>query len=72
MGHPPTIPDNSFTTKLPVEVDENSFSSWSTSIPPPNVDDRAKRYFGLKLRYASQFFIFPWAVTYILDLRRMV
>ncbi|KIM92184.1 hypothetical protein PILCRDRAFT_114018 [Piloderma croceum F 1598] len=53
MGHPPTIPDNSFTTKMPIDVDENSFSPSSTSIPTPSTDDHASRYFGLKLRMAQ-------------------
>ena len=56
MGHPPMIPDNSFTTKMPVDVDENSFLPSSTSIPVPSTD--ASRYFGLKLRYACNLFSF--------------
>jgi len=58
MGHPPMIPDNSFTTKMPVDVDENSFSLSSTLVPTPDTDDHASRYFGLKLRYACILFFF--------------
>jgi hypothetical protein len=65
------IPDNSFTTKMPVDIDENSFSPSSTSIPTPSTDDHASRYFGLKLRYACNFLFSPRAVIHILDLRRM-
>ena len=50
MGHPPAIPDNSYTTKMPVDVDEAAFSPSSSSIPTPSSDDHASKYFGLKLR----------------------
>lgn len=53
MGHPPTIPDNFFTTKLPVDVDETLFSPSSTSIPAPSADEYSSKYFGLKIRMAQ-------------------
>lgn len=54
MGHAPFIIDNSFTTKIPADVDESLFSPSSTSIPAPNNDDHAAKYFGLKIRYATR------------------
>lgn len=54
MGHPPLIPDNSFTTHLPADVDEDAFSPSSTVLPAPceNVDgpDKSSAYFTLKCR----------------------
>jgi hypothetical protein len=50
MGHAPFIPENSFTTKMPTDVDESSFSPLSTLVPAPNNDDHAAKYFGLKIR----------------------
>jgi len=50
MGHPPAISDNSFTAKMPVDVDEVLFVPSSTSIPAPSSDDHASKYFGLKVR----------------------
>ncbi|KAI0711983.1 fungal-specific transcription factor domain-containing protein [Fomitopsis betulina] len=57
MGHPPLIPDNSFTTHLPADVDEDAFSPSSTVLPAPceNVDgpDKSSAYFTLKCRLAQ-------------------
>ena len=54
MGHPPLIPDNSFTTHLPADVDEEAFGPSSTILPAPteNVDapDKSSAYFVLKCR----------------------
>lgn len=56
MGHQPLIQDNSFTTKLPLDVDESQFTPFSTIAPRPSdlckVDNV---YFGLKCRYVSAF-----------------
>lgn len=55
MGHAPFIPDNSFTAKIPTDVDENSFSPSSTSVPAPSNDDHGAKYFGLKIRCLINF-----------------
>ncbi|KAI0357665.1 hypothetical protein OH77DRAFT_1494588 [Trametes cingulata] len=52
MGHPPLIADNTHTTRLPADVDEEKFTPSSTSLPvPDNADsDMSSTYFGLKCR----------------------
>ncbi|KAI0046789.1 hypothetical protein FA95DRAFT_1606603 [Auriscalpium vulgare] len=35
VGHAPTIQDNSYTTKMPADVDEEQFGPQSTSLPVP-------------------------------------
>ena len=51
MGHHPLIPDNSFTTKLPLDVDESQFSPSSTTIPRASGSCKTDNtYFGLKCR----------------------
>ncbi|PCH37472.1 hypothetical protein WOLCODRAFT_84246 [Wolfiporia cocos MD-104 SS10] len=53
MGHPPLIPDNSFTTRLPAEVDEEQFNPSSTTLPTPPSDQGIEKgtvYFALKCR----------------------
>ncbi|KAI0363968.1 hypothetical protein BV20DRAFT_957174 [Pilatotrama ljubarskyi] len=52
MGHPPLIADNTHTTRLPADVDEEKFTPSSTSLPvPDNADsDMSSAYFGLKCR----------------------
>ena len=58
MGHPPLIPDNSFTTRLPAEVDEDAFRPSSTVLPAPseNVDgpNKSSAYFVLKCRCVNR------------------
>ncbi|CCM05634.1 uncharacterized protein FIBRA_07863 [Fibroporia radiculosa] len=56
MGHPPLIPDNSFTTRMPAEVDEEHFSPSSTTLPAvPSGEgiERGTTYFTLKCRLAQ-------------------
>ncbi|KZT63433.1 hypothetical protein DAEQUDRAFT_700148 [Daedalea quercina L-15889] len=57
MGHPPLIPDNSFTTHLPADVDEDMFGPSSTVLPGPSEGadgaDRSSAYFALKCRLAQ-------------------
>lgn len=51
MGHQPLIPDNSFTTKLPLDVDESQFTPLSTTVPrPPDSCKTDNVYFGLKCK----------------------
>lgn len=51
VGHQPLIPDNSFTTKLPMDVDESQFSPLSTTVPRPSDSCKTDNiYFGLKCR----------------------
>lgn len=51
LGHQPLIPDNSFTTKLPLDVDESQFNPSSTIIPHPSDSCQTDNaYFGLKCR----------------------
>ncbi|KAI0649843.1 hypothetical protein C8Q79DRAFT_901592 [Trametes meyenii] len=52
MGHPPLIADNTHTTRLPNDVDEDKFSPSSTSLPEPESpdSDASSAYFGLKCR----------------------
>ncbi|OSD00515.1 hypothetical protein PYCCODRAFT_1371201 [Trametes coccinea BRFM310] len=53
MGQPPLIADNTHTTRVPADVDEEKFTPSSTSLPvPENADsDVSSVYFGLKCRY---------------------
>jgi len=56
MGYQPLIPDNSFTTKLPLDVDESQFSPFSTTVPRPSDSCKTDNtYFGLKCRCAFSF-----------------
>ncbi|KAI8989053.1 hypothetical protein BD414DRAFT_415220 [Trametes punicea] len=52
MGHTPLIADNSHTTKVPADVDEEKFTPSSTSLPVPESaeSDTSSVYFGLKCR----------------------
>ncbi|KAH9851054.1 hypothetical protein C2E23DRAFT_733557 [Lenzites betulinus] len=52
MGHPPLIADNTHTTRLPADVDEEKFTPSSTSLPiPEGADsDTSSTYFSLKCR----------------------
>ncbi|KAH9925108.1 uncharacterized protein B0H18DRAFT_877465 [Fomitopsis serialis] len=54
MGHPPLIPDNSFTTRLPADVDEDAFGPSSTILPGVSETgdgaDKGSAYFVLKCR----------------------
>ncbi|KAH9829595.1 fungal-specific transcription factor domain-containing protein [Rhodofomes roseus] len=54
MGHPPLIPDNSFTTHLPADVDEDAFGPSSLVLPGPSEGndgaDQSSAYFSLKCR----------------------
>ena len=54
MGHSPLIADNSFTTKLPADVDEEAFNPSSATITAPmngEESDKDSMYFILKCRY---------------------
>ena len=55
MGHPPLIADNTHTTRLPADVDEEKFTPSCTSLPEPdNMDaDSSSVYFSLKCRLAQ-------------------
>ncbi|KAI0772943.1 hypothetical protein BD413DRAFT_473675 [Trametes elegans] len=57
MGHPPLIADNTHTTHLPADVDEEKFTPSSTSLPVPESadSDASSVYFGLKCRYCARF-----------------
>ncbi|KAL6307008.1 fungal-specific transcription factor domain-containing protein [Sparassis latifolia] len=53
LGHPPLIPDNSFTTRLPADVDEDQFTPSSTTLPIlSNAEgtEKGTAYLILKLR----------------------
>ncbi|KAI0634350.1 hypothetical protein C8Q77DRAFT_1055628 [Trametes polyzona] len=52
MGQPPLIADNTHTTRLPADVDEEKFTPSSTSLPTPDSaeSDTSSAYFGLKCR----------------------
>lgn len=53
MGHPPLIPDNSFTTRLPANVDEDQFTPSSTTLPAAPGEEESEKgtaYFVLKCR----------------------
>ncbi|KAI0692722.1 hypothetical protein BC835DRAFT_32351 [Cytidiella melzeri] len=52
MGQQPLILENSFTTKLPADVDEEKFSPSSTTIPTFSTEsgEAAPTYLGLKCR----------------------
>ncbi|KAI0827295.1 hypothetical protein BC628DRAFT_1318765 [Trametes gibbosa] len=52
MGHPPLIADNTHTTRLPADVDEEKFTPSSTSLPVPDGadSDGSSTYFSLKCR----------------------
>ncbi|KAH9903348.1 hypothetical protein C8Q73DRAFT_633805 [Cubamyces lactineus] len=52
MGHPPLIADNTHTTRVPADVDEEKFTPSSTTLPiPESADsDTSSVYFGLKCR----------------------
>lgn len=53
MGHPPLIADNSFTTRMPAEVDEEHFNPSSMSLPvlPAGESlEKGTQYFVLKCR----------------------
>lgn len=53
MGHPPLIADNSFTTKLPADVDEEVFNPSSAAIPTSANGEESENdsmYFVLKCR----------------------
>ncbi|KAK7683807.1 hypothetical protein QCA50_013183 [Cerrena zonata] len=56
MGHPTLIADHTFNTKLPAEVDEETFSPSSTSLPVPTSDEHCENtsaYMVLKCRLAQ-------------------
>ncbi|KAI0942812.1 hypothetical protein AcV7_002119 [Taiwanofungus camphoratus] len=56
MGHPPLIPDNSFTTRLPANVDEDQFTPSSTTLPAAPGEEESEKgtaYFVLKCRLAQ-------------------
>ncbi|EMD31709.1 hypothetical protein CERSUDRAFT_69197 [Gelatoporia subvermispora B] len=56
MGHPPLIADNSFTTRLPAEVDEEQFSPSSMTLPASTGGEGSEKgtaYFVLKCRLAQ-------------------
>ncbi|KAI0088272.1 hypothetical protein BDY19DRAFT_950037 [Irpex rosettiformis] len=52
MGQQPLVVENSFTTKIPADVDEERFSPSSTSIPTVNggSGETAQTYLGLRCR----------------------
>ncbi|TBU25730.1 hypothetical protein BD311DRAFT_598604, partial [Dichomitus squalens] len=52
MGHPPLIADNTHTTRLPADVEEDKFTPSCMSLPHPEGThgDMSSVYFGLKLR----------------------
>ncbi|KZT04865.1 uncharacterized protein LAESUDRAFT_657038 [Laetiporus sulphureus 93-53] len=53
MGHLPLIPDNSFTTRMPADVDEEQFTPSSLSLPTASTGEGAEKgtaYFSLKCR----------------------
>ena len=55
MGHPPLIADNTHTTRLPADVEEDQFTPSCTSLPIPDdlQGDSSSTYFGLKCRLAQ-------------------
>ncbi|KAI1792435.1 hypothetical protein LXA43DRAFT_341743 [Ganoderma leucocontextum] len=55
MGHPPLIADNTHTTRLPADVEEDQFTPSCTSFPIPEdlQCDSSSIYFGLKCRLAQ-------------------
>ena len=56
MGHQPLIPDNSFTTKLPLDVDESQFTPFASTVPRPSDSCKTDNvYFGLKCRWVFAF-----------------
>lgn len=63
MGHPPLIPDNSHTTRLPSDVDEELFTPSSTSLPECAEGEKSSVYFGMKCRCVSPF-LHVWAEVY--------
>ena len=52
MGQQPLILENSFTTRIPADVDEDRFSPSSTVIPtvPTENEDTAQTYLSLKCK----------------------
>ena len=54
MGHPPLIADNTHTTRLPADVEEDKFTPSCMSLPTPEGTHgySSSVYFGLKLRLA--------------------
>ena len=57
MGHLPIIQDNTYTTKMPADVDEEQFNPSSTSLPVPvprgaggDPSEVGFAYFALKCR----------------------
>ena len=54
MGQQPLISENSFTTKIPADVDEDKFSPLSTSVPVVLTEsgETVPTYLGLKCRCA--------------------
>lgn len=52
MGHAPLIPDNSFTTRLPADVDDEQFNPSSTSLPASDSEgsEHSTAYFVLKCK----------------------
>ncbi|PIL29170.1 transcription factor [Ganoderma sinense ZZ0214-1] len=55
MGHPPLIADNTHTTRLPADVEEDQFTPSCTSLPVPEdiQGDSSSIYFCLKCRLAQ-------------------
>lgn len=58
MGHMPIIQDNTYTTKLPTDVDEGQFNPSSTTYPVPiprgaggDPSETGFAFFALKCRY---------------------
>ncbi len=52
MGQPPLIPKNSFTTRIPADVDEEKFSPSSTTVPTALTEsgEVAQTYLGLRCK----------------------
>ena len=58
MGHPALVHENSFTTKIPANVDEERFNPSSTTIPVPEEGSNTSiSYFLLRCKYVTRKFL---------------
>lgn len=57
MGQDPLIDDETCTTRLPTDVDEDAFNPASMSLPPPRPENNSA-YFIQKCRYVLQPLLF--------------
>jgi hypothetical protein len=74
MGHPPLIPDHSYTTKFPADVDDDLFGPASARLPVPAGEGYGTdgfKYFEVKCRcvFLSPALPFPFTYTLRIDWR---